>query len=112
MKSLKIAIIVANVILWFFFRPFIFYCDYYFLEKNRVFRNPNAISQETVIIVMELFLLLWAVFFYKKYYFKHDDKFKTKAIKIGAFIILASVFFVLSSIITAFLSMLLHNSWM
>lgn len=108
---MKALIMLLNVVLWILLRPIAFYCDYLLFEKGRVFRNPNAITQDPIIFVVEIFLLLWAITFYVKYFFKREDNVKTKTLKLGIFVIFAMLFYITSSIITALFYMLMHKSW-
>jgi hypothetical protein len=111
MKAQRL-IMLLNVILWFFLRPIVFYCDYILFEKGRVFRNPNAITQDTIMLVMEFVLLLGAMVFYIKYVFKKEDSIKAKVLKTGFFVILAVLFYITSSIITSIFYMFIYKSWM
>ena len=111
MKAQRL-IMLLNVVLWFFVRPIVFYCDYILFEKDRVFRNPNAITQDTIMLAMEFFLLLWAMIFYVKYVFKREDSIKAKALKTGFFVILAVFFYIASLIITSIFYMFIHEIWM
>lgn len=112
MSTKRSVFFILNILIWFLFLPFAFYLDYYFFEAGRVFRNQNAPAQDTVFLLIELFLLLWAIIFYKRYFFIRTDSFKVKAVKVGIFIALTVVFHMLSTMVTSFLSMFIHESWM